>query len=137
MNQDKILKIIKGLNRFSIDDIVVMTGLEENKTEKILTEFIRQEKIIKVGNEYRYLKKVKSQKVTLELIEKPAKKIINNNNLTFNEAAQYFLAKYALQNCSTSTFKTYTSITKVHLIPFFGKLNLKDITQIEIKEKRH
>ncbi len=134
MNQDKILKIIKGLNRFSLDDIEVMTGLEENKTEKILTEFIRQEKITGVGNEYRYVNKNISHEFSLKLREKPVISMVKNDKIAFLEAAEYFLINHAFKNCSPTTFKTYKSLIKHHLNPFFGKMTVKNISRKDIKQ---
>ena len=134
MTQDRILKIMKGLNTFSQDDIIIMADIYENEASKIIAELVKEEKIISVGDKYKYLNKISDRKTTLQLVEKPEIKVNQNNNINFKQAAEYFLVNYASINCTPSTFKTYASIIKVHLTPFFGKMNLKDITQKEIKE---
>ncbi len=134
MIQDKVMKIIKGLNIFSLDDIVVMTGLDEDEAVEILAELIREQKIIRLGNEYRYLDKNKTDKFSLKLKDRPIKEIIEDNNITFLQAAEYFLTNHTFKNCSPTTFKTYKSLIKLHLNPFFGKLQLKSITQKHIEQ---
>ena len=55
MNQEKILKIIKGLNTFSLDDIVMMTGIDMSKVKDILDSLISQNIIIQTNQGvYRY-----------------------------------------------------------------------------------
>ncbi len=135
MNQDKILKIIKGLNRFSLDDIVVMTGFDETEINDILENFSTDGIVTKVSEfEYRYINKIPERREMFRLVEKPEIKIIPDNNITFRQAADYFLVHHAKENCTPSTFKTYISISNVHLLSFFGKMKLKNITQKEIKE---
>ncbi|HSA05879.1 MAG TPA: tyrosine-type recombinase/integrase [Candidatus Gastranaerophilales bacterium] len=135
MNQDRVLKIIKGLNTFSPDDIEIMTGFEESEVLKIIEQLAKNKIIIKTSdNEYNFVNKIPERKRTFQLIEKPVLKIIKDNNITFKIAAEYFLSNYAIQNCTISTFKTYKSLLKTHLVPFFGNMKLKEITQSNIKE---
>ena len=135
MNQEKILKIIKGLNTFSLDDIVMMTDIKEAEVKSVLKKLIQEEKIIHINDdEYRFSNKSFSKKITLRLVDRPDTKIIKNNNILFVQAAEYFLINHASVNCTPSSFKTYISINKTHLVPFFGKIELKNITQNDIKE---
>ncbi len=133
MIQDKVMKIIKGLNIFSQDDIVVMTGLDEDETDNILAELVQEEKIIRLGNEYRYLNSNPIDKFSLNLKDKPVRAIIENDNITFLQAAEYFLSNHSSKNCLPTTFKTYKSLIKHHLNPYFGKMLLKSITKKDIE----
>ena len=135
MIQDRVLKIIKGLNTFSLYDIIVMTGFEEYEVYNIIEQLVKDRTIIQTPhNEYNFVSKIPERKRTLQLIEKPRIQIMPDNNINFKQAAEYFLANHASINCTPSSFKTYISITKTHLITFFGKMNLKYITQKEIME---
>ena len=135
MNQDKVLKIIKGLNKFSPDDIEVMTGLEESNVNRLLDKFLSDGVISKFSeSEYRYLNKIPERREVFRLIEKQEIKIIPDNNITFQQAAEYFLTNYVVHNCTPATYKTYKSSIKSHLLIFFGKMELKTITQHHIKE---
>jgi len=119
MIQDKVLKIIKGLNTFSQDDILFMSDFAETDVSNVVAEFVNDGP---------------ARKRTLQLIEKQQLQMIPDNNIIFMQAAEYFLTKHALQNCTPTTFKTYKSLIKHHLNPFFGKLEVIKITQSKIKE---
>ena len=119
MIQDRVLKIIKGLNTFSSDDLISMTDIDEYEVEKILVKLVKEEKIVPIGSHYKYLNKAQNQKPSLRLIKKPDRKIIQDKNISFKDAAEYFLINHALQNCTPSTFKSYKSIIYTHLIIFF------------------
>ncbi len=135
MNQDKVLKIIKGLNRFSPDDIAIMAGLEDYKTNSLLDKFLSDGVITKLSDlEYMYVNKIPERRGVFRLIEKPKIKAIPDKNINFQQAAEYFLMNYVLQNCTPSTFKTYNSSIKSHLTPFFGKMGINDITHQDIKK---
>lgn len=134
MNQDKVLKIIKGLNRFSPDDIEVMTDFCEAETQDIIEKFLSDGLITKLSElEYSYVNKIPERRGIFRLIEKPQVKAIPDKNINFQQAAEYFLTNYVLQNCTTSTYKTYNSSIKSHLTMFFGKMDLNCITQQDIK----
>lgn len=131
MIQDRIFKIIKGLNTFSPDDLMVMADIDEIEAEAIIANLIKNGKIVFLEkNKFKYQQK--SKKMTFSLIEKQKKNSKICKNIYFFEAAEYFLSNYAKNNCTPSTFKTYKTITKTHLIPFFGKMKLSEITKDEI-----
>lgn len=135
MIQNKILKIIKGLNTFSLDDIEVMTGFDEDEITEILDKLISNGVIYKFSDyKYRYVNKIPERKGTIRLVEKPEKTIIKNKNILFIDAVEYFITHHVTKNCSPSSLQTYISIIKAHLIPFFGKIKIKNITQNKIKE---
>lgn len=134
MNHDKVLKILKGLNTFSLDDIAIITGLEETELLPLLSEYLSDGTISKLSeSEYRYINKIPSYRGMLRLIEKPQSNYSINENINFIEAVEYFLMYYASQNCTPSTFKTYKSSFKCHLIPFFKTVKLAEITREDIK----
>ena len=59
MIQDRVLKIIKGLNTFSSDDIVVMTGFEEPEVSNIIAGFINAGTVIKTSaDKYNFVNKM-------------------------------------------------------------------------------
>ena len=135
MNQDKVLKIIKGLNRFSPDDIEIMTGFDTTQAIDILEKFLSAGLISRLSeSEYRYINKIPERRGIFKLVEKPQRQPILDRDINFKQAAQYFIAEHAKETCTPSSLKTYISITRVHLIPFFGKIKLKNITQNNIKD---
>lgn len=134
MTQNKVMNIIKGLNIFSVDDFIVMTGLDEDEADRILADLVQEGKIVKLGSEYRYLNRNSSDKFSLILKEKATSVIAERNNITFLQASECFLTNHAFKNCSPTTFKTYKSIIKHHLNPFFGKMQLKNIIKNDIEQ---
>ena len=135
MIQDKVLKIIKGLNTFSQDDILFMSDFKETEISNIIAGFINDGTVIKTsGDTYSFVNKIPQRKQTLQLIEKSQIQIIPDNNITFRQATKYFMTNHVLQNCTPSTLKTYKSLIKQHLNPFFGKMEIKVINQKHIKD---
>jgi integrase len=50
-------------------------------------------------------------------------------NTNFTEFANKWLENHVKLNCVPKTFQAYSSVIKTHLIPRFGKLNLRDINE--------
>jgi integrase len=112
-----------------------MTGIDEADATALLEKFIKNGIITRLNKEqYRFVNKIPVQRGMFRLVEKPQKTIIKNKNILFFDAAEYFLMNYALHNLTLSTFKTYKSSIKFHLVQFFGKMELKNITQQHIKD---
>jgi integrase len=132
MTQEKILKIIKGLNKFQLDDIVMMLDIDETEAENIINNLITEEKVAVINeNNYRYIKNLKTERILLRPDKKPAN---NFKNINFKDTSEYFLMNHALLNCTPATFKTYKSLIKTHLNQFFGKMQLKNINQYHLQE---
>jgi len=136
MEQEKILKIIRGLNTFSPDDILMMCEVDGDELEIVLQELTEAEIIQKVSDEkYVYLQKQKIKNEYLRLIEPKEEKINpTNSEITFKDAAEYFLEHHAKRNCTPSTYKTYRSQIKFHLIQFFGRKKLADVSNNDIQK---
>jgi integrase len=135
MIQDKVLKIIKGLNTFSQDDILSMSDFEETEVRHIIAGFINDGTVIKIlCDNYSFVNKIPERKRTLHLIEKPQKQIIFDSNILFKQAAEDFLINYAQQNCTLSTLKTYKCIICVHMCSFFKNKKAREICFEDIQE---
>lgn len=133
MIQDRVLKIMKGLNTFSQDDIIIMADVDENEADKILSELVKDEKIIPIDkNKFKYQPTQKC--LTLKLVEKQKIQLVKDNNITFRQAAEYFLTNYAQENLTPSTFKSYKSIIYYHLLIFLKNKKLTEITCEDIQE---
>ena len=66
--KQKILKLIKILNRFTIDDLITVSGVDEQEIQDIILEFQQEKVINKISKtEYGYIKPLESviQKTTL------------------------------------------------------------------------
>lgn len=113
----------------------MMCDADEDEVENLLEDFVSEKIIQKISDdEYRYIGKIKSKENYLKLIE-PEKenpsKIIPE--ITFKTASKYFLEHHAMKNCTPSTFKSYKSLIKSHLIQFFGRKMLAEISNDDIK----
>lgn len=117
MTQDRILKIIKGLNTFSPDDIVVMTEYDEDEAAEILDKLTYGKIIQKLAEDkYRYITKVR----------KTRKPQIKKGIIGFKKASEAFMRE-AECKCTASTFKSYKSGLNKHLIPFFTEFRVSSI----------
>ena len=133
MIQDRVLKIMKGLNTFSQDDIIIMADVDESEADKILAELIKEEKIISINkNKFKYQPTQKC--LTLKLVEKQKIQLVKENNITFRQAAEYFLTNHASINCTPATYEYYRSIIRFHLLQFFKNRKLTEIQTKDIKE---
>lgn len=57
-----------------------------------------------------------------------------NAKITLKEAGELYLRLHASSNCKPSTYKTYCGYLENLLVPFFGELNINEISPILIKE---
>lgn len=82
---DKILKVTKKLKTFTLEDIVMFSGIDTNSVR----EFLQQSENIKqVGNKFEYLEIIKVED-KFKIIDKniPSK----NSDITVIEACEEFL----------------------------------------------
>jgi len=136
MQREKILKIIKGLNTFSLDDILMMCDVDEAEVKNLLKDFVEKKIIQKISDdEYRYLGKIKLKEAYLKLIE-PEKENPSEifSEITFKSAAEYFLEHHTKKKCTPSTYKTYKTLINAHLCQFLGKKKLTEISNDDIKK---
>lgn len=117
MTQDRILKIIKGLNIFTLDDIAVMTGFEEDEIAKILDKLISDKVVQKISwDKYKHIPKVRKTK-------RPQ---LKKGVIAFETASKNFMRE-AENKCTSSTFKSYKCGLNKHLIPFFVEFRITQI----------
>ncbi|HSA05715.1 MAG TPA: hypothetical protein P5556_00890 [Candidatus Gastranaerophilales bacterium] len=117
MIQDKVLKIIKGLNIFTLDDIAVMTDLNENEIAKILDKLLSDKIIQKLSwDKYRHIPNVRKTK-------RPQ---LRKGIIGFETASKNFMRE-AENKCTASTFKSYKCSLNKHLIPFFIEFRVTQI----------
>jgi len=124
MIQDKILKIIKGLNTFSQDDLVIMADIDEFDAEEVLAELVENSVITKVSDDkFKFIEKIRK-------IKRPQ---VQKGKIGFITASQNFML-ISEQKCTPSTFKSYKSTLNKHLIPFFKNFRISDIKPENIDE---
>lgn len=57
-----------------------------------------------------------------------------NKKINIKDAGELYLRLHASTNCKPSTYKTYEGYLKNIIVPFFGNLNINEISPILIKE---
>lgn len=120
-----ILKLAKNLKEFTLEDISM---LAECDCEMELKELLKAQKIEFKNGIYKYVEK-KFFEFGVFTVQKN-----NSKKLLFEVAVQDFLENYAKQNCTHQTYKTYISLFKNNILPFFIEQNLNDLTNGDIVE---
>lgn len=105
-----LLKLAKRLKRFTAEEISMFVELDcKNELEKLVEKDI----LTLDGNFYEYLEP-KTSDYKIITFSQP-----ESSELTTSAAVLIFLNNYAKQNCSEWTSKTYISIFKINILPYF------------------
>lgn len=129
MNNKQIINLAKRLQTFSIDEINMIA---ECDTSGILKELIQEKTLIKTGETYQF-QVIKAENI-IKLVEPSNYKSYTIKKINFVDAVEYFLKEYASKNCTVSTFQTYRSICRCHLLPFFSKKLVSEITKQDLED---
>ena len=122
--KDKILKTVKGLRKFTIEDVSLIAEIDENKILSVIQELIDKNQVIKISeNEY-----MKAEKV-----QKRNNAPNSKGRIGFVKAAQNFMLE-AENKCTSSTLKSYKSSLNKHLSPFFQEYRVCQIKPNHIDE---
>lgn len=127
MNQEKILKIAKGLGKFHLDDVLIISELPEKLVIKEIEHLLAEKVIGNIDNEA-YLFLGYSVQNAAKSYRKKVVRNFSSPNLTFKGAAERFLKYHAKESCKPSTLVSYQSYLRNHLLPEFGSLKLSAIT---------
>ena len=111
---DKILKIAKRLKIFTLENIVMFTGLEIDTVRNFLEQ---SDNIKKFKNEFKYVEIIQKEE-TFKIIDKNI--LSQNSDITLIDAIW--------------SKKTYKSFINSQILPFFRKYKLKDITIQDIEQ---
>ena len=124
---DKILKIAKRLKTFTLEDIVMFTGLEIDTVRNFLDQ---SDNIQKFKNEFEYVGIIQKEE-TFKIIDKNI--LSQNSDITLIDAINLFME---IKNCKLSSWskKTYKSFINSQILPYFKKYKLKDITIQDIEQ---
>ena len=127
---DKILKVAKRLKTFTLEDIVMFCDIDAD----IVINFIQDSENIKsFGNKYEYFETLKAED-KFKIIDKniPSR----NSNISVVTACKIFLENCQNRNITYNTLKAYRTFINAHIIPYFKKFRLKDITISDIEDFR-
>lgn len=121
-----IEKLMRGLKTFTMDEIALIAEIEEVELQKILDDFIHECKLSFDGEVYTYIEP-RDNFNFFELKQRP--EFVAGSKILFKDIAPDFLSH---QNLSLTTFKGYQYQIKSHLIPYFGKMFIDEITMQDI-----
>jgi len=107
----------------------------DSKKWRITVELGRDSKTGRRQRKYKTVRgtKKKAQKVMLEMVNKYEKgNFVESENITVEEYLIKWLYEYKKNDISKRTFIDYKTIINNHLIPFLGKLKLKNLGERHI-----
>ncbi len=122
--KNQILKAIKGLKTFTIEDIELITGCDELE----IFELIKSLNLTKKGDTYslpeKFIKNQKKPKKPKK--QKSENKTNSKGRIGFKTAAESFM-EIAELKCTAHTFKSYKSALNKHLLPFFKEFRIAEV----------
>lgn len=115
---NQILKAIKGLKTFTVEDIELITDCEESE----VLEVIEKLNLPKINGIYSFEKQVK-------------KKLLRKTNtvgktILFKSYAQRFMKSL---KCKKATKRGYEIYLRLHILPVFGNRRITDISSSDIE----
>ena len=128
---DKILKVVKRLKTFTLEDIVMFCKIDTTTAVRFLQE---SENINSVGNKFEYVESVKTEAI-FKIIDKNIE--CKNSDITIVESCELFL-KIKQQTISEMSYQAYKTFVYSKIIPYFKDILLKNITIQDVQNfKRH
>jgi hypothetical protein len=134
---DKIIYLAQKLQAFTFDEILILAEIEKGELENILEKLVIANVLSKTSQGYVFVtvpmlreiqkKKVLSNKSYGIFVPKKVK----NKNMNFYTVVEHFFNNYVLKFCTRSTIKTYNSMFRNHILPYF---NDKKFEKIKIND---
>lgn len=126
---DKILKVVKRLRIFTLEDVVMFCDIDVDTAENFLQE---SENIKPLGNKFEYVESVGTED-KFKIIDKniPSK----NLDITVVTACEMFL-KIKQQTLTEQSYQAYKTFVYSKIISYFKKYLLKDVRIQDIQNFR-
>ena len=124
---DKILKVVKRLKTFTLEDIVMFCEIDPDIAGRFLQE---SENIKPVGNKFEYVETIKTEN-KFKIINKNISS--KNSDITVAAACEMFL-EIKQKTMTETSFQTYKTFVYAQIIPYFKKFRLKDVTVQDVQE---
>src|SRR5574344_1868253 len=123
---DKIIYLASKLKAFTFDEIFILAEMEKEQLEDILKKLVIANVINKTTQGYVF--------VTPQMLRETQKKKIlsnkhygifvphkvKNKNMSFYTIVEHFFNNYVVKFCTKSTIKTYDSMFRNHILPYFS-----------------
>lgn len=142
---EKIIYLSKKLKAFTFDEIFLLAEKEKESLEKCLYELIENGTLKQDSQGYIYVEHIptiikdiiknsntKKQKTKNFGIFIPS--LQEANKVSFYQLVDEFLNEYTIKFCTKNTLKTYKSLCKNNILPFFKNIDTEEINQDTIKD---
>lgn len=120
-NKDLIIKVARRLDKFNLDEIIVVSELQEQEVKEILSDLIKEKVIIKNNDNYFFSKKNKNINEIMYSFKSTLKPIVLQKEDGYKELLKYNIN---IQN----KIKRYVAI--INFIIHTGKENLKNVVDL-------
>lgn len=142
---EKIIYLSKKLKAFTFDEIFLLAEMEKESLEKCLNELVENGTLKQDSQGYIYVEHIptiikdiikssntKKQKTENFGIFIPS--LQEANKVSFYQLVEEFLNEYTIKFCTKNTLKTYKSLCKNNILPFFKNIDTEEINQDTIKD---
>ncbi len=142
---EKIIYLSKKLKAFTFDEIFLLAEMEKESLEKCLNELVENGTLKQDTQGYIYVEHIptiikdiikssntKKQKTENFGIFIPS--LQEANKVSFYQLVEEFLNEYTIKFCTKNTLKTYKSLCKNNILPFFKNIDTEEINQDTIKD---
>lgn len=142
---EKIIYLSKKLKAFTFDEIFLLAETEKENLEKCLNELVENETLKQNTQGYIYVEQIpimikdiiqssNSKKHKAENFGIFIPSLQEANKISFYQLVKEFLNEYTIKFCTKNTLKTYKSLCKNNILPFFKNIDTEEINQDTIKD---
>lgn len=119
-----IEKLAKHLKEFTLDEIEMIV---ECDCRSELDQLLNMGKVTFENQIYKYceIEKIENFAIFID-------KNYHKHQQNFEKAIKSFMTQYVDKYCKKETIRTYCSLFKINILPFFKNKDLKNITNIDI-----
>ena len=119
-----IEKLAKHLKEFTLDEINMIA---EYNVENELKQLLNSHKIVFQQGVYKYVEEKEKEDFGIFI-----DKNYHKNQQDFEKAIKSFMSQYVQKHCKKETIKSYHSLFKTNILPFFINKKLKIVTYTDI-----
>ena len=141
---EKIIYLSKKLKAFTFDEIFLLAEMEKENLEKCLNELVENGTLKQDAQGYIYVEYIptmikdiiqssNSKKHKAEKFGIFIPSLQEANKVSFYQLVDEFLNEYTIKFCTKNTLKTYKSLCKNNILPFFKNIDTEEINQDTIK----
>lgn len=142
---EKIIYLSKKLKAFTFNEIYLLAEMEKEKLEKCLNELVENGTLKQDAQGYIYVEHISIMIKDIIKSSNTKKQKTGNfgifipslqeaNKVSFYKLVDEFLNEYTTKFCTANTLKTYKSLCKNNILPFFKNIDSEEVNQDTIKD---